>query len=441
MKGGAAASILVCLLMAAPAVAEPLPPIKASAQNRVPACATPGRLTSFLRSRNSRLDDRFDTVAIEYIRHGQNLNVRWDYAFFQMVLETGSLSFMRNENRAGDVRPSQNNFAGLGATGNGEHGESFPTVSLGVRAHLQHLLLYAGDVVEAPVAERTRKVQEWGVLTDWHKGFTTPITFRDLARKWAPGSRGYASDIQAIADDFYDDFCNKPDAHPEMASGVGPSQEPAISAARPPTGASARASTLPRTAGEEIFRQALERARAEGNAARSGLGATELAKSTAQAVAPPQQLPLESEAPRANARVTGESPRVGATGESAPAAASYNLLNSVDGSDQPPASERQEKGTVQTASAATAARPAAAPPPPAPNCRVWTASYGGQKAVIIRAIVDQLVNYTVLEVNEGQEKRETEAYIGAYAKGGQQVGEFATQGMALDKAFDLCPEG
>ena len=33
------------------------------------------------------------------------------------------------------------------------------------------------------------------------------------------------------------------------------------------------------------------------------------------------------------------------------------------------------------------------------------------------------VNYTVLDVNEGAEKRETEAFIQAYAKGGQLVAE------------------
>ena len=48
---------------------------------------------------------------------------------------------------------------------------------------------------------------------------------------------------------------------------------------------------------------------------------------------------------------------------------------------------------------------------------MWTASYGGQKAIIIKAEDDGLINYTVLDVNEGSEKRETEAYIAAYAKG------------------------
>ena len=75
------------------------------------------------------------------------------------------------------------------------------------------------------------------------------------------------------------------------------------------------------------------------------------------------------------------------------------------------------------------------------KCRVFTASYGGDKAIIIKAVADAMTNYTVLDVNDGAEKREADAYIGAYAKGGESVGEFATQDKALEKAFELCPEG
>ena len=47
----------------------------------------------------------------------------------------------------------------------------------------------------------------------------------------------------------------------------------------------------------------------------------------------------------------------------------------------------------------------------------------------------------MLDVTDVNEKREVDAYIAAYAKGGQQVGSFATQTKALNKAFELCPEG
>ena len=57
------------------------------------------------------------------------------------------------------------------------------------------------------------------------------------------------------------------------------------------------------------------------------------------------------------------------------------------------------------------------------------------------ASVDGLDNYTVLDVNEGTAQREADAYIAAYAKGGKKVGEFSNPTQALDKAFELCPEG
>jgi hypothetical protein len=75
------------------------------------------------------------------------------------------------------------------------------------------------------------------------------------------------------------------------------------------------------------------------------------------------------------------------------------------------------------------------------KCKVWTASYGGQHAILIKAATKDAVNYTVLDVNEGTEQRELEAYIAAYAKGGQSIGTFPSQTKALDKAFELCPEG
>ncbi|HEU4379195.1 MAG TPA: hypothetical protein VFR73_11535, partial [Hyphomicrobiaceae bacterium] len=100
-----------------------------------------------------------------------------------------------------------------------------------------------------------------------------------------------------------------------------------------------------------------------------------------------------------------------------------------------------DKAPMRVASAAGAAKQMVEPPAAGQKCRVWTASYGGQKAMIIRSLVDKVVNYTVLDVNEGAEQREAEAFIAAYAKDGKITGEFTSQSQALDKAFELCPEG
>jgi hypothetical protein len=61
--------------------------------------------------------------------------------------------------------------------------------------------------------------------------------------------------------------------------------------------------------------------------------------------------------------------------------------------------------------------------------------------MIIRVKSDSGTDFTVLDVNEGAEKREAAAYIAAYAKGGVIEAEFPTSSQALEKAFELCPEG
>lgn len=63
--------------------------------------------------------------------------VRAEVAFCQTMKETGYLKF------GNDVDISQYNFAGIGATGNGEAGYSFSSVREGVRAQIQHLKAYA----------------------------------------------------------------------------------------------------------------------------------------------------------------------------------------------------------------------------------------------------------------------------------------------------------
>ncbi len=419
MKSRLAAPLLIALaaLTSAPALAAKLPPIKAGSKNTVPECVTPGRMQAFLKARNAQLDARYEAVAIEYMRHGEELGLRWDYAYYQMIIETGALSY-RNGTRPGDVKPKQNNFAGLGATGKGEPGESFKDIASGIRAHLQHLQMYAGERVAEPVAERTRKVQEWGVLTAWHANFRQPITFTDLAQKWAPGTRTYASMIEAVAEQFNDDFCNKPDPRPDLvqvARGKATLLQTTIADAKgflertfkpdmgkPDIGkpdTANRDETADRAKGAEFYRRSLEDARAEGNTARAALGASALARKD---------------------------------GITQPT----TIIN-------PPAAETSDQATVQIAAAAGASATRSLTPPTsaaASKCRVFTASYGGQKSVIIKATAPDATNYTVLDVNEGAEKRETEAFIDAYAKGGQLMGEFASPNQALDKAFELCPE-
>jgi hypothetical protein len=433
---------------------------------------TPGRLNEYLRSRNPDLDSRFESVAVEYMRIGEELGVRWDFAFYQMILETGALSYRRGH-RSGDVKPAQNNFAGLGATGRGEPGESFKDIATGVRAHLEHLLLYSGQKLDNPTAERTRKVQEWGVLTKWQSGFSRPINFSDVATKWAPGSNGHYNRVLSEVAARFASFCGRPDPRPELvAQARGRNQV----AAAPKTERPAETDTE-RPAGADLAKRAIADAKVEGNDRRSALGAAPEATAERQfARLPPASYTIlnkqQADQPAA-AEAPTPAPTAPATAPTAP------LAKAAPPSAKPPApdvkavppvakvtpseakaaaaaagprttrSAAGEQPEFHVASAANAAKPLvpaanAAKPPPAAGghkCRVWTASYGGQKALIIKSVVDQIVNYTVLDVNEGAERREADAFISAYAKGGSVTDVFGNQSQALDKAFELCPEG
>ena len=414
------------------AVAADLPAIKASTSNKVPACATPGRLMAFAGARNEKIADNFDGVATEYMRHGETLGLRWDYAFFQMMVETANLGF------PGDVNAKQNNFAGLGATGGGEPGESFKTVSEGVKAHLQHVLMYTGADVSDAVAERTRKVQEWGVLTSWQKTISGPMTYTHLTRKWSPKDRGYSKDIASVADSFYSKFCEAKDPRPELVAEArgkaGVTVDTAAAIAPTRDGKSAK--------GAEAVKRAVADARETGDSERKALGAASIAATepdTSASAAKPAAEP---------AKFTLLNSSEAAADETAEATAAAN--------SQPPAkaaataSASAAKAEIKTASAAAAAAKGAAVMSDAAAtaakstkgaCRVWQASYGGEKAVIIKVVADGQTNYTVLDVNEGREQREVAAYIAAYAQDGNSVGEYPSPAKALSKAFEMCPEG
>ena len=113
-----------------------------------------------LLERTRDLDPRFRDIAGYYKLHGEALGIRWDYAFYQMLLETNYLSYKTDSGRRGDVDPRQNNFAGIGTTGGGVPGDSFPDVSTGVLAQMQHLIAYSGERVAKPLAPRTREKQD-----------------------------------------------------------------------------------------------------------------------------------------------------------------------------------------------------------------------------------------------------------------------------------------
>jgi Mannosyl-glycoprotein endo-beta-N-acetylglucosaminidase len=237
--------------MAAYGAQPSTPDIRTSAANRVPACVTPDRMSRHLREMNDKLDPKFSSITSFYKQHGEALGVRWDYAIYQMILETNYLKFKRGDGSSGDVKIRQNNFAGVGATGGGVPGESFPDVSTGVLAQIQHLVAYSGEKLDKPVATRTREQQD-GIVAQSLK-LKRPMRFGDLTNRWA-ADRNYARSIEAVADRYRNAHCTgkeepvvvaaAPIASAPMASAPIPAARPAKPLANAVT-ASAAASATP----------------------------------------------------------------------------------------------------------------------------------------------------------------------------------------------------
>jgi len=203
--------------------ASPLPPIIATAGNAVPACVTPAALMRFVEERNARLhrtiDPRLRNIATLYREIGscvarppeKCVGVRWDYAFFQMLIETNYLTFRRPDGTPASMSASDNNFAGVGAAVAGKPGEHFSDVATGVLAHLQHVLMYATVPIPAPVARRTRLVQN--DVQEIMRRLRRPVTYADLAREWTGvGKSRYAEEMRHLADRYSARFCRNEEA-------------------------------------------------------------------------------------------------------------------------------------------------------------------------------------------------------------------------------------
>jgi hypothetical protein len=310
-----------------------LPEIRMTGENRVPRCVTPDRLMAFLKTRNSRPDPRFRDIAHWYKHWGEAWKVRWDYAFFQMAIETNFLTYRQPNGRMGDVDPRQNNFAGIGTTGGGVPGDRFPDVKTGVLAQIQHLVAYSGERLANPVAPRTQLKQEDIVALSLR--LNRPVKFSDLSGRWAV-DRKYGSSIAWVAGQFRDKFCRNPD------------------------------------------------------------------------VAPPEEVAIVPAKPQRAVRPAGAPPV------------------------QPAASQTSPAVALQPA-------PMDAPLVAPQQCLIQTASYGGQKTILIRRDLGHAMELTALSVLDGFEKSMTDSYIAARAPGGTPVGTFHDQTAAVTKARQLCP--
>jgi hypothetical protein len=129
-----------------------------------------------------------EVLAGYYIHYCAEAGLRADLLWAQMIHETGYGLY------GGDVSPEQNNYAGVGATGNHEPGISFATAEAGVVAHIAHMVAYV--YTDSPVA--------WAnASTDPRFDFVNPRgtawVLANLDGRWAVPGIGYGERIEAIA--------------------------------------------------------------------------------------------------------------------------------------------------------------------------------------------------------------------------------------------------
>ncbi|MCL6436009.1 MAG: glucosaminidase domain-containing protein, partial [Leptolyngbyaceae cyanobacterium HOT.MB2.61] len=146
------------------------------------------QLMMFLKANNEMGLTQFPDVARLYREEGSIEGINYDIAFSQMCLETNYLRF------GGDIRPEQNNFAGLGSAGGASEFAAFPSARIGIRAHIQHLKAYANTepLVQELVAPRFRFVTR-GIA---------PLV-RQLSGRWAADPQ-YGDKIMAILKRLYE---------------------------------------------------------------------------------------------------------------------------------------------------------------------------------------------------------------------------------------------
>ena len=146
------------------------------------------QLSSFLTTNNPALNPAYALrMATVYVEEAADEGINADVAFSQMCLETGFLKF------GGDVLPVQNNFCGLGTTGDGVQGFYFSDMRAGIRAHIQHLKAYASNNnLVNPIVDNRFKYVKRGSAPNVHK----------LTGKWA-SDKNYGEKINSLMDKMF----------------------------------------------------------------------------------------------------------------------------------------------------------------------------------------------------------------------------------------------
>lgn len=145
-------------------------------------------LMMFLKNNNEKALRDFPDIHKIYRQEGVIEGVNYDIAFCQMCVETSFLRF------GGDVKASQNNFAGIGSLGGNAAGASFPSARIGVRAQIQHLKAYASKepLVQEQVDPRFRFVSRGSA-----------VLVGQLSGRWA-ADPNYGEKVMAMVRRLYE---------------------------------------------------------------------------------------------------------------------------------------------------------------------------------------------------------------------------------------------
>jgi N-acetylmuramoyl-L-alanine amidase len=157
---------------------KPIPPTGLSIQGAT--LLTADEIERFVR----KVNPNAPRLAALYVQLGQVYGIRGDAAYAQAVHETGYFRFQ------GSVKASQNNFAGIGATGKTE-GATFKTPEEGVLAHIQHLFAYSSTESlppQYPLVDPRFSLVQRGSATAWNQ----------LNGKWAVPGTNYSNMILEI---------------------------------------------------------------------------------------------------------------------------------------------------------------------------------------------------------------------------------------------------
>ncbi len=127
--------------------------------------------------RTARLTVSMEELTYNFISEGRAENIRMDIAFAQSILETASFGFPSY----GQLKPEDNNYAGIGACDACANGFGFPDSLSGVRAQAQLLKIYANPGLTA--ADFANPSVRWDPEKLGIRGCCP--TFRQLAGVWA----------------------------------------------------------------------------------------------------------------------------------------------------------------------------------------------------------------------------------------------------------------